>query len=202
MRNIVDILFPIHKPANERRQNTPLYRIFTIFRRGAESTGARLHPAWSNEGNCQFLLRMYKREYFPGNKEETTAGLNKKGKGRTGGPIRVQATMNAEYVMQAAWEAFETTTYYDNYLSNRQLVYNTRMKRITTGAAQEYILGPDLYSINYDGILRRDMPEGTFWLDTQMTLQLLSPPGIRKRQKSKNSDVSCWEQKHGWIPSS
>ena len=53
-----------------------------------------------------------------------------------------------------------------SYLSNRQLVYNTssgpRGKHITSGAAQGFTLGPDLWNINYDGILKEDMPEGTF----------------------------------------
>ena len=46
------------------------------------------------------------------------------------------------------------------------LLYNTssrpRVKHIISGAAQEFILGPDLSNINYDRILRDDMPEGTF----------------------------------------
>ena len=36
------------------------------------------------------------------------------------------------------------------------------MKHITSGAALGSILGPDLWNVNYDGILRQDMPEGTF----------------------------------------
>ena len=46
------------------------------------------------------------------------------------------------------------------------LTYETadgiRSRLITTGAAQGSILGPDLRSISYDGILRTDMPEGTY----------------------------------------
>ena len=44
-----------------------------------------------------------------------------------------------------------------SYLRNRQLVYNTisgsRVKHITSGAAQGSILDPNLWNINYDGIL-------------------------------------------------
>ena len=36
------------------------------------------------------------------------------------------------------------------------------MKHITSGAAQESILGPDLWNVNYDGILREDIPKLTF----------------------------------------
>ena len=42
------------------------------------------------------------------------------------------------------------------------------MKHITSGAAYIHtynILGPDLWNVNYDGILREEMPEGTFWVD-------------------------------------
>lgn len=53
-----------------------------------------------------------------------------------------------------------------NYLSERVLVYDTTegpMKRtVTAGAAQGSILGPDLWNILYDGILRMDMPNGTY----------------------------------------
>ena len=36
------------------------------------------------------------------------------------------------------------------------------MKYIKSVPAQGTILGPDLWHVNYDGILREDMPEGTF----------------------------------------
>ena len=53
-----------------------------------------------------------------------------------------------------------------SYLSNRQLVYNPssgpRLIHITSRAAQRSILGPDLWNVNCDGILREDMPERTF----------------------------------------
>ena len=53
-----------------------------------------------------------------------------------------------------------------SYLSSRQLVHNTgsgpSVKHITLGAAQGFILGPDLWSVNYNGILRADMPKITF----------------------------------------
>ena len=36
------------------------------------------------------------------------------------------------------------------------------MKYITSETAQGSILSPDLWNVNYDGILREDMPEGNF----------------------------------------
>lgn len=53
-----------------------------------------------------------------------------------------------------------------DYLRNRELLYSTtdgqRRMRITSGAAQGSILGPDLWNITYDGILRAEMPRDSF----------------------------------------
>ena len=53
-----------------------------------------------------------------------------------------------------------------SYLSNRQLVYNTSSRpsvnHITSGPAQGSILIPDLWYVNYHGILREDIPEEAF----------------------------------------
>ena len=52
-----------------------------------------------------------------------------------------------------------------NYLKDRVLLYDTedgpRRRKITAGVVQGSILGPDLWNISYDGILRQDLPEGT-----------------------------------------
>ncbi|MBJ4722033.1 hypothetical protein JGF03_28795, partial [Salmonella enterica subsp. enterica serovar Anatum] len=51
-----------------------------------------------------------------------------------------------------------------DYLRNRSLLYETaegiKRRELTSGAAQGSILGPDLWNISYDGILRMEMPEG------------------------------------------
>ena len=53
-----------------------------------------------------------------------------------------------------------------DYLRDSSLVYDTddgsKKKELTSRAAQRSILGPDIWNISYDGILRMDMPEGTF----------------------------------------
>ena len=72
--------------------------------------------------------------------KETTAGINKQMKGRSRGPIRLQATVHTEYVREAARVAYYLLAMKSSYLSSRQLVYNTslgpRVKHITLGAAQ------------------------------------------------------------------
>uniref|UniRef100_A0A0K8SB34 Reverse transcriptase domain-containing protein n=1 Tax=Lygus hesperus TaxID=30085 RepID=A0A0K8SB34_LYGHE len=53
-----------------------------------------------------------------------------------------------------------------NYLKDRNLVYETaqgqRVKEITAGAAQGSILGPQLWNVAYDGVLRLEMPTDCF----------------------------------------
>lgn len=53
-----------------------------------------------------------------------------------------------------------------SYLRDRELVFETldgpRYREVTAGAAQGSILGPDLWNIMYDGILRMEMPHDTF----------------------------------------
>ena len=42
------------------------------------------------------------------------------------------------------------------------LLFDPRRKEFTAGAAQGFILGPDIWNAYYDGILRMEMPDGCF----------------------------------------
>ena len=48
-----------------------------------------------------------------------------------------------------------------SYLNNRQLVYNTssipRLKHITLEESQGCIISPDLWNVNYDGIILQEV---------------------------------------------
>lgn len=55
----------------------------------------------------------------------------------------------------------------EDYLRDRKLQYTTtdqgqQLKKITAGAAQGSILGPDLWNVLYDGLLRADLPKEAF----------------------------------------
>lgn len=73
-------------------------------------------------------------------------------------------------VLQALKENFNVPSYLmkmtRSYLNDRVLTYNTsggpKKMQITSGAAQGSILGPDLWNVSYDGILKMQMPEDSF----------------------------------------
>lgn len=78
-------------------------------------------------------------------------------------------TLRWEDVINAVEHTFQVPTYLlrvlGDYLNNRKLLFSTkegqRSKDITSGAAQGSILGPDLWNIVYDSLLRMEMPEET-----------------------------------------
>lgn len=73
-------------------------------------------------------------------------------------------------VLQALGENFRVPMYLlriiGDYLKDRLLLYTTtegqREFKVTSGAAQGSILGPDLWNASYDEILRIEMPADTF----------------------------------------
>lgn len=73
-------------------------------------------------------------------------------------------------IIDALEDRFKTPAYLmrmiRSYLKDRLLIYDTnkgqRTKKITSGAAQGSILGPDLWNVSYDGILNIEMPDDCY----------------------------------------
>ena len=53
-----------------------------------------------------------------------------------------------------------------DYLKDRSIVYDTEdgpiKREIISGAAQGSMLGPDIWNVFYDGMLRVEMPDSAF----------------------------------------
>lgn len=92
-----------------------------------------------------------------------------------------------------------------NYLSDRTLIYDTcdgqREKQITSGAAQGSILGPDLWNITYDGILRIEMPENTYLIgyadDLAAVITAKTTEEARRKLNQTMMRVLSWLENHG-----
>ena len=79
-------------------------------------------------------------------------------------------------------------------------MYNTgsgpRVKHIISGTAQRSILGPDLWNVNYDGILREVMPEGTILVEYADDIAAFT-----KARNTENAQRKLrYGRKRGWIP--
>lgn len=109
----------------------------------------------------------------------------------------------------AALSVFNTPAYLlrimEDYLKDRLLLYETvngsRAKEITAGAAQGSILGPDLWNIMYDGLLRIEMPDDTL-LDgyADDVAAVILARDIHQAQLKLNQvmrRVTRWMKEHG-----
>lgn len=91
------------------------------------------------------------------------------------------------------------------YLKDRELIYDTtegpHRKEITAGAAQGSILGPDLWNILYDGILRMEMPENTFLVayadDIAAVITARDTDDAQRRLHQVMRRVYSWMEDHG-----
>ena len=92
-----------------------------------------------------------------------------------------------------------------SYLSSRQLVYNTssrpQQKHISLGAAQGSILSPDLWNVNYDGILRRICQKELFCFDTSVVtaavIMLRNTEEVQRKLRRVMLRTKTWLDSHG-----
>lgn len=93
----------------------------------------------------------------------------------------------------------------EDYLSDRELIYDTtegpRRKEVNAGAAQGSILGPDLWNISYDGILRMEMPDDTFLVgyadDIAAVITARDTEDAKRRLNQVMRRVHKWMEDHG-----
>ena len=87
-----------------------------------------------------------------------------------------------------------------SYLSDRMLIYNTlqgkKSRKVTAGAAQGSILGPDLWNISYDGILRLKLVDGCFMIGYADEIALVI--FARNVQQAQDSLRICMLQTSVW----
>lgn len=92
-----------------------------------------------------------------------------------------------------------------NYLKDRELVYNTtegqRRIQVTSGAAQGSILGPDLWNISYDEILRIEMPGDTFLVgyadDIAAVISARDSEEAKRKLRQVMIRTMAWLDSHG-----
>ena len=91
------------------------------------------------------------------------------------------------------------------YLSDRVLLYDTtegqRRIPITSGAAQGSILGPDLWNLSYDSLLRLEMPDETQLVgyadDVASLIAARDVDQAKLKLRTVMDTVSEWMRVHG-----
>jgi len=112
-------------------------------------------------------------------------------------------------MLDALRNTFRIPTYLlrliEDYLRSRALTYETRdgvrTMEVTSGAAQGSILGPDLWNVAYDSLLRAEMPEETSLVGYADDIAaLIAARNVELAQLKLNQVmrvVNTWMSEHG-----
>lgn len=112
-------------------------------------------------------------------------------------------------MMEALRNTFRIPAYLlrlvEDYLRSRLLIYETRegtrTMEVTSGAAQGSILGPNLWNVSYDSLLRSDMPDETVLVGYADDVAALIAARNVELAQSKLRAVMCvinaWMRDHG-----
>lgn len=112
-------------------------------------------------------------------------------------------------ILEALQERFATPEYLmriiRSYLRDRELRYETtegwRTMRITAGAAQGSILGPDLWNVSYDSVLRMEMPDDVYLVgyadDLAAIVVARDVEDAQRRLNQAMRRVAAWMEDHG-----
>lgn len=112
-------------------------------------------------------------------------------------------------ILRALDETFRIPKYLlriiDDYLKDRALMYETsdgwKKIRVTSGAAQGSILGPDLWNVTYDSLLRTEMPDESFLVGyADDVAAVVSARNVNQAEIKLDRimrSVLAWMTKHG-----
>nr|CAH7765783.1 unnamed protein product [Callosobruchus chinensis] len=112
-------------------------------------------------------------------------------------------------ILAALQNHFSVTSYLlriiTDYLDDRELVYQTteglQRKKVSAGVAQGSVLGPDLWNIMYDGILRMEIPEWAMLIgyadDIAAVIRARDPAEAKGRVELVVSPIHDWLKAHG-----
>lgn len=112
-------------------------------------------------------------------------------------------------IMQALEITFKVPKYLlriiDSYLSNRILLFDTtegqHKKKVTAGATQGSVLGPDLWNAMYDGLLKMEMPENAsligFADDVAAVIVAKDTESAQRKLGHVMREVTEWMEQYG-----
>lgn len=197
----------------------PLCMLNTLGKLYEKMLQPRLHEAVENGGGLSKMQHGFRKGFSTiGAIQEVVKTANETQRGnRFSRNLLILVTLDVKNAFNSAsWrhilealEKLNNPRYLINilssYLSDRRLIFDTmegpRSKEITAGAAQGSILGPDLWNIFYDGVLRLEMTEGTRLIGyADDVAALIESRNIDDAQRKLNQTmrrVLTWMEHHG-----